>query len=176
MNTFKRDAFQLGLLSDFQVLVTIEPSVSSKTIELTDMVRRLELAGIGEKSSTKYVCQSGLTGALPDVVQPTGEPSDVSSDVPSDVVQSFEGHYFREEDVLEVVGESRVPDVFVMSVGIQIICPHSQDCYRCLKLGHVARYCTASEPVRKVVVETTYDFEGQISNLTTAQLTWANFG
>ena len=162
----------------------IELSVSSKTIEeliIKDMVRRLELAGIGEKSSSRLphmsVSQiSPAPCALSDVVQPIDEPSSVSSDVPSDVVQSFEGQQrslSRRGGRIGGRGRKQGSGRFCCICGgpndIRPDCPHSRDCYRCLMPGHVARYCTASEPVRKVVVETRYDFEGQISNLTTAQ-------
>ena len=110
------------------------------------------------------------------LVQPTDEPSDVSSDVPSDVVQSFQGQQrslFRRGGRIRVRGRKLGSGGFCYICGypnhIRPDCPHSRDCYRCLKPGHVAGYCTASEPVRKVGVESRYDLEGHISNLTTAQ-------
>ena len=89
----------------------------------------------------------------------------MSSDVPSDVVQSFEGQQLsllRRGRRIRGRGRKQGSGFFCYICGdpnhIRPDCPHSRDCYRCLKPGHVARDCTASEPVRKVVVETRCDF------------------
>ena len=43
---------------------------------------------------------------------------------------------------------------------LRSICPHFHDCHRCLRLGHVARNCTAASSASKR--------GGQITNLATA--------